>query len=77
MILERPRLFFQAPRQDPNFDDFYSGSNEKIHVGDFDWDERDDLLCEMAQGSYKIGVTDGDGLLVNEDWRENFGWVNN
>ena len=33
-------------RKDPNFDDFCTGSGDRMYVADFDSDDRDDLICQ-------------------------------
>ena len=49
---------FQASIKDPNFPRFCNGTNEKIHVGDFDADGRSDLVCRMNNGEkYCIALT--------------------
>ena len=35
--------------KDPNFDDFCTGSGDRMYVADFDSDDRDDLICQSKQ----------------------------
>ena len=49
---------FQAPTDDPNFPGFCKGTNDMIHVGDFDADGRKDLVCRKNKGErYQIALT--------------------
>ena len=53
-----PLLISQAPIEDPNFPGFYNGTNDMMHVGDFDADGRKDLVCRMNNGGkYYIALT--------------------
>ena len=48
----------QAPIEDPNFTGFCNGTNDMIHIGDFDADGRKDLVCRMNNGEkYYIALT--------------------
>ena len=52
-----------------DFKFFCMESNSQIAIGDFDGDNRMDVVCRMDQGQdYKIALTDGDGFLVNVDF---------
>ena len=62
---------FQFPKMDPStdFKSFCKESDSQIAIGDFDGDNRMDVVCRMDQGQeYKIALSDGDGFLVNVDF---------
>jgi hypothetical protein len=49
----------------------------ELHIGDFNRDGRDDMLChDTATGHKWIGFAKGDGHFTGTDWEAPLGWCN-
>ena len=54
---------------DPNYPAFCREPEAYIRTGDFDGDYRTDLLCVPEPGKIQLALTNGDGFLVNGDFK--------
>jgi len=47
------------------------------HIGDFNRDNRDDMLCHDTGNGYKwVAFGKGNGYFTGTDWQGNMGWCN-
>ncbi|WP_437502193.1 FG-GAP-like repeat-containing protein [Sorangium sp. So ce1099] len=47
---------------------FCVASNEKLYIGDFNNDGRDDLLCNQGNGGMRIDYASASGTFTGSDW---------
>jgi hypothetical protein len=54
-----------------------SGSSRRLHVGDFNGDGRDDILChDLVNGSEWIDYASTSGQFAGTDWNASLAWCN-
>jgi len=54
--------------------DFCNGSGQKLYTGDFNGDNRADLLCHSATGVISIVLFSAKGIIKKIEWSKDIGW---